>query len=67
MKIEIRQKANQSLDDALDQALKIFKKKTIGLVKEFRERKYFRKPSIIQHELERKIAHQRKLKRKKKR
>ncbi len=64
MRIEIRQDKNP--DDALNFALKLLKKKTMGMLKEIRERRYFKKPSAIHHQLELDIAHKRKLKKRKK-
>jgi len=65
MRIEIRQGKNS--DVALEKALKILKKKTIGIFKELRERqKGFKKPSAIRHQKELDLAHKRKLRKRNK-
>lgn len=36
--------------EPIDKALRILKKKTAGLLREYRERRYFKKPSQIRRE-----------------
>jgi small subunit ribosomal protein S21 len=51
-------------DEQLDSALKRFKKQVEreGLLKEFRRREYFEKPSALEHQHIREIVHKRKRK-----
>jgi len=64
MRIEVRQDKNP--DDALEKALKILKKKTAGMFKELRNKKYFIKPSAIKHQKKLDIQHKMKVRNRKK-
>jgi len=62
-------KINKKIKDkeiALQKALKLLKKKTTGLLKEYRIRRYYKKPSEIKREKRKEIERKRLLKQLKK-